>query len=75
MNYMKVKDNDYLIRDVNSNSIVNIDVDSYNAYIENYKNRYDETQKIREMENEMKDIKNNLTEIKNLLRSLTNGSK
>jgi predicted transcriptional regulator len=74
MDYIKVKDNDHLVRDVYSNAIVNVDMDAYNAYVENYKQRYNETQRIENLEGDVSEIKNDLNEIKNLLRSLVNGS-
>ena len=74
MDYIKVKDKDHLIRDVHSNAIVNVDMDAYNAYVENYKQRYNETQRIQNLESDVSEIKNDLGEIKNLLRSLVNGS-
>ena len=74
MNYIKVKDKDYLERDSYSNGIVNTDAEGYIQYIENYKKRYKETQRIQNLENDVNEIKNNLNEIKNLLRSLANGS-
>jgi hypothetical protein len=74
MDYIKVKDKDHLVRDTYSNAIVNVDMDSYNAYIENYKQRYNETQRIKNLEGDVSEMKNDLNEIKNLLRSLVNGS-
>jgi acyl-[acyl carrier protein]--UDP-N-acetylglucosamine O-acyltransferase len=74
MDYIRVKDKNHLARDINSNGIVNFDMDGYNQYAENYKRVYGETQKIKNLENEMNEIKNDLNEIKNLLRNLTNGS-
>jgi hypothetical protein len=74
MEYIKVKDKDHLMRDSYSQGIVNTDVDSYNAYLQRYKNAYNEAQKIKNLENEMSEIKNDLNEIKNLLRNLSNGS-
>lgn len=74
MDYIKVKDKDHLVRDVYSNAIVNVDMDAYNVYVENYKQRYNETQRIENLEGDVSEIKNNLKEIKNLLRSLINGS-
>ncbi len=74
MNYIKVKDKDHLFRDVESEAIVSGDYDGYNRYIENYKMKYNESQKIKKIENEVNEIKNSLNEIKNLLRNLTNES-
>lgn len=74
MNYIKVKDKDYLERDSYSNGIVNTDAEGYHQYIENYKRRYNETQKIKNLESDVNEMKTDLNEIKNLLRSLVNGS-
>ena len=40
MNYIKVKDKDYLLRDIESNGIINSDDIGYQAYVENYKRTY-----------------------------------
>lgn len=74
MDYIKVKDKDNLVRDCYSQGIVNTDTDSYNAYIQSYKKAYNESQRIKSLENNVSEIKNDLNEIKNLLRNLTNGS-
>ena len=75
MEYIKVKDKDHLARDMNSNGIVNFDMDGYEKYIDNYKRVYSESQKIKNLESEMSEIKDNLNEIKTLLRNLANGSR
>lgn len=75
MNYIQVKDKDHLIRDVNSNAIVNVDLDAYHAYVENYKKVYNETQRIQNLENVVSELKTDLDEIKNLLRGLANESR
>jgi hypothetical protein len=74
MDYVKVKDKDYLFRDTFSNGIVSNDDLGYQAYTENYKRVYNETQRIKNLENDVNSIKDDLNEIKNLLRSLANGS-
>jgi len=74
MDYIKVKDKNHLVRDINSNGIVNFDVDGYNQYTENYKRIYNETQRIKNLETDVSEIKNDLNEIKTLLRNLANGS-
>lgn len=74
MNYIKVKDKDYLLRDIESNGIINSNDIGYQAYVENYKRTYNESKKIKNLENDVNEIKNDLNEIKNLLRGLVNGS-
>lgn len=74
MDFIKVKDKDHLERDVYSNAIVNNDLDSYNAYIQSYKKTYNESMRIKNLENDVNEIKSDLDEIKTLLRNLANGS-
>ena len=56
MDYIKVKDKDHLARDINSNGIVNFDVDGYNQYAENYKRVYNESKRINTLENDVSSI-------------------
>jgi hypothetical protein len=71
---IKVKDKNYLFRDINSEAIVNGDYEGYNRYVEEYKKKYRESKKIEKIESELNDIHNDISEIKNLLRNLVNGS-
>lgn len=75
MDYIKVKDKDYLIREVDSNGIVNIDYENYKKYVESYKKKLSETKKIKELQEEVSSMKEDLNEIKSLLRSIANESK
>jgi len=75
MKYLKVKDQENLVRDTYSNAIINTDIDGYNEYIQNYKKVYNEKQRIKNLEDDMSQMKNDLNEIKELLRGLSNGSK
>ena len=70
MTYIKVKDKNYLERDIMSNGIVNADTENYQKYVESYKQKYTEKQKIAHLETEMSIIKNDLSEIKSLLMGL-----
>jgi len=74
MDYIKVKDKDFLYRNKDNNSIINSDYDSYKIYEELYKSKYNEKKRIESIENDLNDLKNDLNEIKNLLRNLANGS-
>ena len=71
MEYIKVKDKDNLVRDSYSNGIVNTDIDGYRAYIQNYKKAYNDSQRIKDLENNVNEIKSDLSEIKDLLRNLS----
>jgi len=74
MTYIRVKDKNDLVRDMDSNGIVNIDEQGYNSYIDNYKRIYNQNNKIQTLENDVSEIKSDLNEIKDLLRSFINGS-
>ena len=75
MNYIKVKDKDYLLRDIESNGIINSDDIGYQAYVENYKRTYNESKRINTLENDVSSIRSDLDEIKNLLRNIINESR
>ena len=75
MDYLKVKDKDYLLRDTYSNGIVTNDDTGYQAYVENYKRTYNESKRINTLENDVNIIKSDLDEIKSLLRNFVNESK
>lgn len=68
--YVRVKDESNLVRDIYTNAILNTDYDAYEEYVDTYKRVYQEKQRILKLENEVCSIKNDLDEIKSLLRSL-----
>lgn len=68
--YLQVQGKSNLIRDSYSNGILNIDSESYNAYIESYKQKIKEVKRVDCIETELDEIKNDINEIKNLLKSL-----
>ena len=70
MDYIKVKDKNYLVRDTDSNGIVNTDFDSYENYVFTYKNRMSSEKKLKEFEEDMNHLKNDIEEIKTLLKDL-----
>jgi hypothetical protein len=72
MDYIKVKDKDNLLRDVNSNGIVNTDVESYAIYADNYKRRLNSIKRVERLEDQVDEIKNDISEIKTLLLHLVN---
>lgn len=74
MEYIKVKDKDHLVRDLDSNGIINTDIDGYNQYVETYKRNYNSQQKIKNLESQMNSIKIDLNDIKTLLKKLINES-
>ena len=74
LDLLKVKDKNNLYRDPISKGIINTDETGYNQYVESYRRKYNEMQKMKSLEDEIHNMKSDLVEIKNLLKNLTNGS-
>lgn len=69
---MPIDGKPYLVKDLETNALINTDEDAYNQYIESYKKAYSEKQKLNKIESEVETIKNDLNEIKKLLLSSIN---
>ena len=67
--YIRVKDNNTLLRDQKSNAIVNDSKQAYEKYMLLKKQKEKETNRVENLESEVNDIKNDLGEIKSLLKS------
>jgi len=74
MKYIKVKDNNDLVRDITTNSIINTNINEYQRYLSMKMDKDNENKKMKEFENDLNNIKNDINEIKFLLRSLINES-
>jgi hypothetical protein len=70
---MKVKGHNNLIRDENSNAILNTDSSEYNNYISLRAKRRQGSERIDNMEDDLKSLKDDINEIKTLLKALSNG--
>jgi len=70
MDYVKVKDNDHLIRNTNSNCIVNTNTSEYEEYLTRRKLKKSEKNKVDNLERDISTLRNEITEIKDMLRSL-----
>ena len=70
---MKVEGHPNLIRDENSNAIVNTDSSEYTNYLSLRAKKKHGGDRIDNMENDLKDLKDDINEIKSLLRALSNG--
>jgi len=68
-NYLRVKDNNALLRDQKSNAIVNDSKYEYDNYMRLKKQKQKEVNRVDKLESEIDGIKNDVTEIKNLLQS------
>lgn len=74
MKYLRVEDKDGLVRDCETNAILNVDMESYNQYVRNYQNKLKENRRIQDLENKIGDIKSDIDEIKTLLRRFADES-
>ena len=70
---MKVKGHPNLIRDENSNAILNTNSSEYDNYLSLRAKRKQGSERIDNMENDLKKLKDDINEIKTLLRALSNG--
>ena len=70
---MKVVRHNNLIRDQNSNAILNTDSSEYNNYISLRAKRRQGSERIDNMEDDLKSLKDDINEIKTLLKALSNG--
>lgn len=75
MDYLKIKGHSGLLRDKNSNTIINTNMNEYEEYVKKRNLKREESQKIQNLEDDFASIKEDIDEIKNLLRSLLNEPK
>ena len=73
-NFIKVEGNDNLVRDRNTNQIINTNESEYQQYIARRKQKKLEKEKALNVERDISSLRNEITEIKDLLRSLVNGN-
>ena len=74
MDFIKVKDNEHLLRNSESNCIVNTNKAEYEEYLTRRKLKKSEKNKVDSLERDLSTLKNEITEIKDMLRSLVNGN-
>ncbi len=74
MDYVKVKDHDHLMRNTQSNCIVNTNKAEYEEYLTRRKLKKSEKNKVDNLERDISTLRSEITEIKDLLRSLVNGN-
>ena len=72
MSKVKVEGHSGLIRDLNTNAIVNTRTVEYNAYIAKYKAREKNNDMLRDTVKEINTLKSELFEIKKLLKEVIN---
>jgi hypothetical protein len=73
MEYAKVEGKQNLVRNLNTNAIINTNSAEYNQYITLRRMKQNEENKINSLENEIIGLKTDLGEIKSLLKEIVNG--
>ena len=73
MKHINVEGHSNLVRENNSNAILNTNYSEYDNYIQSRVKRKKGTDRIDTMENDLKSLKDDINEIKTLLRALSNG--
>ena len=74
MEFIKVKDNEHLIKNTKSNFIVNTNKSEYEQYLARKQQKQSEVNKVDNLERDISTLRNEITEIKDMLRSLVNGN-
>ena len=74
MDYHGVEGHSNLLRDPNTDSIVNVDTLGYEKYVAQREAKNKKNQKVQNIEQEVANIKEDINEIKHLLKELLNGS-
>ena len=74
MEFIKVKDNEHLIRNTKSNCIVNTNKAEYEEYMTRRKLKKSEKSKVDNLERDISTLRNEITEIKDMLRSMVNAN-
>ena len=74
MSYIKVKNNNHLYRDTESNCIINTNKSEYEQYLARKQQKQSEVNKVDNLARDISTLRNEITEIKDMLRSLVNGN-
>ena len=73
MKHINVEGHSNLVRENNSNAILNTNSSDYNNYLSQRAKRKQGTERIDNMESDLKSLKDDINEIKTLLKALSNG--
>ena len=69
-NYLKVESEDSLVRDVDSNAIVNQNQSEFDKFLKLSQKKYEEKKKFDDMRSDLDSLKEDMNEIKTLLRNI-----
>ena len=73
-NFIPVEGNNDLVRDNNTNQIINTNESEYQQYIARRKRKKIEKEKALSVEEDLANLKSEMSEIKSLLKELVNGN-
>ena len=73
-NFIQVEGNSDLVRDPNTDQIINTNASAYQQYISRREQRKREKEKSLNVEEDIANLKSELSEIKSLLKELVNGN-
>ena len=68
--YLKVKSDISLVRDIDSNAIVNQNKSEFDKFVKLSKKKYEEKKKFDNMRSDLDSLKHDMNEIKTLLRNI-----
>ena len=68
--YLKVKSENSLVRDIDSNAIVNQNKNEFDKFLELSRRKYEEKRKFDDMRSDLDSLKQDMDEIKTLLRNI-----
>jgi hypothetical protein len=71
-NYIKVESDTSLVRDSNSNAIINQNKSEYEKFMRLSETKYREKMEMKTLKNDVESLKGDLAEIKSLLLSIVN---
>ena len=71
-NYLKVESDDSLVRDVDSNAIVNQNKSEFDKFLKLSQKKYEEKVKFDNMRSDLDSLKQDMDEIKTLLKNIMN---
>lgn len=72
MEYAKVEGRQNLVRNLETNALINTNSAEYNQYVTLRRMKQNEENKINSLETEIIELKNDLSEIKSLLKCIVN---
>ena len=68
--YIKVKSDVSLVRDINSNAIINKNQSEFDKFVKLSEKKYEEKKKFDNMRSDLDSLKQDMDEIKSLLRNI-----